>query len=63
LNLSAEYKPTPTLSLQVAINLWDDMEEERTVFASRSAARPISFVETRYTDPRNFVTLQLRKTF
>lgn len=61
--LSAEYKPTPTLSLQVAINLWDDMEEERTVFASRSAARPISFVETRYTDPRNFVTLQLRKTF
>ncbi len=62
-NLTAEYKPTPTLSLQVGINLWDDLEEERTVFASRNAARPISFVETRYTDPPSLVTLQLRKTF
>jgi hypothetical protein len=62
-NLTAEYKPTPTLSLQVGINLWDDLEEERTVFASRNAARPISFVETRYTDPPSLVTIQLRKTF
>jgi outer membrane receptor protein involved in Fe transport len=59
----AEYKPTPTLSLRAQINLWNDFEVQRTVFADRTPARPIAFVENRYIDPRTFVSLRLRKTF
>ena len=59
----AEYKPTATLSLRAQVNLWDDFEVQRTVFAARTAARPIAFVENRYIDPRTFVSLRLRKTF
>ncbi|MGZ9099281.1 MAG: TonB-dependent receptor, partial [Brevundimonas sp.] len=59
----AEYKPTPTLSLRAQLNIWNDFEVERTVYADRSAARPIAFVENRYIDPRTFVSLRLRKTF
>ncbi len=59
----AEYKPTATLSLRAQINVWDDFEVQRTVFAARTAARPIAFVENRYIDPRTFVSLRLRKTF
>ena len=59
----AEYKPTPTLSLRVQINIWNDFEVERTVYANRTPARPIAFVENRYIDPRTFVSLRLRKTF
>jgi len=36
---------------------------ERTVFADRSAARPIAFTELRPTDPRTFWQIRLRKTF
>lgn len=61
--LWAEYKPTATLSLRAQINLWDDFEVERTVFAARTAARPVALVENRYIDPRTFVSLRLRKTF
>jgi len=59
----AEYKPTATLSLRAQINLWDDFEVQRTVFANRTPARPIAFVENRIIDPRTFVSLRLRKTF
>ncbi len=58
----AEYKPTPTLSLRAQVNLWNDFEVERTVYADR-VTRPISFIENRYIDPRTFWSLRLRKTF
>ncbi|MFA4893846.1 TonB-dependent receptor plug domain-containing protein [Brevundimonas sp.] len=61
--LWAEYKPTATLSLRAQINLWDDFEVQRTVFADRTHARPVAFHENRYIDPRTFVSLRLRKTF
>ncbi|MEJ6790347.1 TonB-dependent receptor [Brevundimonas sp. BR2-1] len=61
--LWAEYKPTATLSLRAQINIWDDFEVQRTVFADRTQARPVAFYENRYIDPRTFVSLRLRKTF
>ena len=61
--LWAEYKPTPTLSLRAQVNIWNDFEVERTVYADRTPARPIAFVESRYIDPRTFWSLRLRKTF
>lgn len=61
--LWAEYKPTPTLSLRAQVNVWNDFEVERTVYADRTPARPIAFVESRYIDPRTFWSLRLRKTF
>jgi hypothetical protein len=61
--LWAEYKPTATLSIRAQINVWDDFEMQRTVFADRTAARPVAFYENRYIDPRTFVSLRLRKTF
>ena len=59
----AEYKPTATLSLRAQINIWDDFEVQRTVFADRTQARPVAYYENRYIDPRTFVSLRLRKTF
>jgi len=61
--LWTEYKPTATLSLRAQINIWDDFEIQRTVYADRTQARPVSFYENRYIDPRTFVSLRLRKTF
>ncbi len=61
--LWAEYKPTATLSLRTQVNVWNDFEVERTVYADRTPARPIAFVESRYIDPRTFWSLRLRKTF
>lgn len=60
--LWAEYKPTPTLSIRAQVNLWDDFNVERTVFANRET-RPIAFVENRFIDPRTFYQIRLRKTF
>ncbi|MFN3668926.1 MAG: TonB-dependent receptor plug domain-containing protein [Brevundimonas sp.] len=59
----AEYKPTPTLSLRAQLNIWNDFEVERIVYADRTPARPIDFVESRYIDPRTFVSFRIRKTF
>jgi hypothetical protein len=59
----AEYKPTPTISLRAQLNIWNDFEVERTVYADRSPARPVAFVENRYIDPRTFVSFRVRKTF
>jgi hypothetical protein len=61
--LWAEYKPTPTLALRAQLNVWNDFNIERTVYADRTAARPVAFVENRFIDPRTFISLRLRKTF
>lgn len=58
-----EYKPTPTLSIRAQVNVWNDFQAERTVFADRSAARPVAFTELRPTDPRTFWQIRVRKTF
>ena len=60
--LWAEYKPTPTLAIRGQINIWDDFNVERTVFGDREA-RPITFVENRFIDPRTFYQIRVRKTF
>ncbi|WP_396594446.1 TonB-dependent receptor plug domain-containing protein [Brevundimonas sp. R86498] len=59
----AEYKPTPTLSIRAQVNLWNDFRLERTVFADRSPARPVAFVELRPIDPRTFWQIRVRKSF
>ena len=59
----AEYKPTETLAIRAQVNIWDDFDVERTVYADRSPARPIAFVEHRYIDPRTFFQIRVRKTF
>ena len=58
-----EYKPTETLAIRAQVNIWNDFDVERTVYADRSAARPIAFVEHRYIDPRTFFQIRVRKTF
>lgn len=60
--LWAEYKPTPTLSIRGQVNIWNDFDVTRTVFADRDA-RPVQYVETRFIDPRTFWQIRLRKTF
>ena len=59
----AEYKPTPTLSIRAQVNVWNDFVVERTVFADRTVARPVEFVELRPVDPRTFWQIRVRKTF
>lgn len=61
--ISGSYKPTPTLTLTAQINLWDDFETFRTVYADRTAARPVAYRELRDIDPRTFVRVSIRKTF
>lgn len=61
--IAASYKPTPTLTLSAQVNLWDDFRTFRTVYADRTAARPIAYSEVRTIDPRTFVRFTLRKTF
>jgi len=62
LELYAEYKPTPTLSLRAQLNMWEDFESERLEYADRTD-RNLAFVERRMIDPRPFWQLRLRKTF
>jgi hypothetical protein len=59
----AEYKPTETLAVRAQVNIWNDFDVERTVYADRTPARPIAFVEHRYIAPRTFIQIRLRKTF
>ena len=59
----AEYKPTDTLSIRAQVNIWNDFNVERTVYANRTPARPIAYVENRYIDPRTFFQVRVRKTF
>ncbi len=58
----AEYKPTPTLSIRAQVNIWNDFDQERIVFANRET-RPVAFVEERFVDPRTFWQVRVRKTF
>ena len=58
-----EYKPTPTLAIRAQVNVWNDFQGERTVFADRSLARPVAFTELRPSDPRTFWQIRVRKTF
>ena len=58
-----EYKPTPTLSIMVKVNIWNDFQVERIQYADRTPARPIAFTELRPVDPRTFWQIRLRKTF
>lgn len=58
-----EYKPTPTLAIRAQVNVWNDFQVERTVFADRSLARPVAFTELRPSDPRTFWQIRVRKTF
>ena len=60
--LWAEYKPAPTLSIRAQVNIWNDFDQERIVFANRET-RPVAFVERRFVDPRTFWQLRVRKTF
>ncbi|GAA0649842.1 TonB-dependent receptor plug domain-containing protein [Brevundimonas lenta] len=61
--LWGEYKPQPGLSLRAQVNIWNDFDIERTVYADRDVPRNILFVEDRLIDPRTFWSLRLRKTF
>ena len=58
-----EYKPTPTLSVMVKVNVWNDFQIERIQYADRTPARPIAFTELRPIDPRTFWQIRVRKTF
>jgi hypothetical protein len=58
----AEYKPTPTLSIRAQVNIWNDIEFERVVYADRTT-RAVAFTESRAVDPRTFYSIRLRKTF
>ena len=58
-----EYKPTPTLSVMVKVNIWNDFQVERIQYADRTPARPIAFTELRPVDPRTFWQIRVRKTF
>ena len=58
-----EYKPTPTLSVMVKVNVWNDFQIERIQYADRTPARPIAFTEVRPIDPRTFWQIRVRKTF
>jgi hypothetical protein len=57
-----EYKPTPTLSVRVQLNMWDDFTIRRTVYANRDT-RAVAYVEDRDINPRTFATVRVRKTF
>lgn len=63
LEASVEYKPVDSLTITAKVNIWDDFNVYRTVYANRTPARPINFVEERNTDPENFLSLTVRKTF
>ena len=62
LELFTEYKPTPTLSIRGQLNVWDDFETDRTVYADRMT-RSVAFTENRRIDPRTFWSFKVRKTF
>jgi hypothetical protein len=61
--LFAERRFGEGVSLRAEINLWNDLEISRTVFADRSATRPVLFTEQQSFDPRNRVQLRLRRSF
>lgn len=57
-----EYKPTSGLAIRAQVNIWDDFQTERIVYADR-VTRPVAFTERRVIDPRTFYQIRVRKTF
>ena len=57
-----EYKPTSSLAIRAQVNIWDDFQTDRIVYADR-VSRPIAFTERRVIDPRTFYQIRVRKTF
>ncbi len=57
-----EYKPTSSLAIRAQVNIWDDFQTDRIVYADR-VTRPIAFTERRVIDPRTFYQIRVRKTF
>jgi len=58
----AEYKPTPGLSIRAQVNIWNDLDIDRVVFADRTT-RAVAYTENRHIDPRTFFQIRVRKTF
>ena len=58
-----EYKPAPSWSIRAQLNVWNDFQVNRTVFADRTEPRPVLLTETRDIDPRTFLSMTVRKTF
>tara|TARA_R110002167_G_scaffold8955_8_gene41135 strand:+ start:59 stop:2104 length:2046 start_codon:yes stop_codon:yes gene_type:complete len=58
----AEYKPAADLSIRAQVNIWNDLDIDRTVYADRTT-RAIAYVENRHIDPRTFFQIKVRKTF
>lgn len=62
LQLWAEYKPTPTLSIRGQLNVWESFYWTRDVYADRDT-REIAYHEIRDVSPRTVFQLRLRKSF
>lgn len=60
---SIEWKPVTGLSITAKVNVWDDFNIYRTVYADRSAARPVAFIDERHVNPEDFLSITVRKTF
>lgn len=63
LQFEAEYKPSPSLAVSATLNIWDDFQTFRDVYADRSAVRPVAYREIRQIDPRTILRISLKKTF
>ena len=48
-------------SARLEASLWDDLRIPRTVFADRSAPRPVAFREVQIFDPRDLLSLRIRR--
>ena len=57
-----EYKPTSSLAIRAQVNIWDDFQTDRIVYADR-VTRPVAFTDRRVIDPRTFYQIRVRKTF
>lgn len=57
----AEVAPSQGWSARLEAKLWDDLRIERTVFAARNRARPIAFREIQTFDPRDLLSVRIRR--
>jgi len=60
--LYLEWKPTAQWSIRGQVNIWDDFEIERVVYADRQT-QAVAYVDERLIDPRTFFQMRVRKTF
>lgn len=56
-----EASPALGWSARLEASLWDDLRIPRTVFAGRSAPRPVAFREVQTLDPRDLLSLRIRR--